>query len=435
MPIILAGVSHHRTPLEVRERLFFAPDAMPEWLDRLSRYNGLEERLILSTCNRVEVYSSAESFEAGVDAIRSFLSEARGAAAETLRSHLYVLRDEEAMRHLFLVASSLDSMVVGEPQILGQVKEAYRLAQESGHAGKNLSGLFARAFQVAKKVRERTAIGETPVSVSSVAVDLAKKIFGGMEGRTVLLLGAGEMAELAARHLAAQGASAILVANRTLARAQELAQSLGGRAVDYQNITAELAAADIVIASTGAPHIVLDRARVASALELRRDRPMFLIDIAVPRDVDPRVDELENVYLYDIDDLQSVVSANLKGREQEAEQGRLIVEEELRSFLRRRKAEELSRTFAAIRVQAEAFREGELTKTLNRLPGLEEKEREALEAMTRAIVNKLLHHPFAHLREMAADQPDEKTIEFVQRLFGLESGAVELPPPGPDEKA
>lgn len=435
MTIILAGVSHHRTPLEVRERLFFAPDAMPDWLDRLGRYNGLEERVILSTCNRVEVYSFAASFDEGVGAIRSFLSEARGAAAETLRSHLYVLRDEEAMRHLFLVASSLDSMVVGEPQILGQVKEAYRLARESGHAGKNLASLFSRAFQVAKKVRERTAIGEAPVSVSSVAVDLARKIFGSLADRTVLLLGAGEMAELAARHLAAQGASAILVANRTLARAQELALALGGRAVDYQNLTGELAAADIVIASTGAPHVVLDRGRVAAALDLRRDRPMFLIDIAVPRDVDPRVNELENVYLYDIDDLQTVASANLQGREKEAEQGRLIVEEELRTFLRRRKAEELSRTFAAIRVQAESFREGELAKTLNRLPGLDEKQRQALEAMTRAIVNKLLHHPFAHLREMAAEQADEKTIEFVQRLFGLEAGRMELPPPGTDDEA
>ena len=435
MPIILAGVSHHRTPLEVRERLFFAPEAVPEGLGRLAQYNGLEERLILSTCNRVEVYSSAGSFEEGVDAIRSFLSEARGIAADVLRQHLYVLRDEDAMRHLFRVASSLDSMVVGEPQILGQVKEAYRLAQESGHAGKNLTSLFSRAFRVAKKVRERTAIGETPVSVSSVAADLVKKIFGGMAGRTVLLLGAGEMAELAARQLAAQGARAILVANRTLSRAQELAQSLGGRAVDYQNLTAELAAADIVIASTGAPHIVLDRGRVASALELRRDRPMFIIDIAVPRDVDPRVNELEDVYLYDIDDLQGVVSANLKGREREAEQARLIVEEELRAFLLRHKAEELSRAFAAIRVQAESFREGELSKTLNRLPALDAKQRQALDAMTRAIVNKLLHHPFAHLREMASGQVDEKSLAFVRRLFGLGPAAAELPPPGPDDEA
>jgi glutamyl-tRNA reductase len=266
-------------------------------------------------------------------------------------------------------------------------------------------------------------------------VDLAKKIFGTLENRTVLLLGAGEMAELAARHLAAQGASSILVANRTFARAQELAQSLGGRAVEYRHMGEELAAADIVLASTGAPHLVLDRGEVASALELRRDRPMFLIDIAVPRDVDPQVNELENVYLYDIDDLQAVVSSNLQGREKEAEQGRLIVEDELQAFLRRRKAEELSRTFAAIRVQAESFREGELTKTLNRLPGLDDKQRQALDAMTRAIVNKLLHHPFAHLRELASEQVDEKTLEFVQRLFGLEADRMELPPAEKDGDA
>jgi len=435
MPIILAGVSHHRTPLEVRERFFFAPEAVPQWLDRLAGYNSLQERLILSTCNRVEVYSCADSFEDGVGAIRSFLAETRDIGADILGSHLYVLRDEEAMRHLFLVASSLDSMVVGEPQILGQVKEAYRLAQESGHAGKNLASLFSRAFQVAKKVRERTAIGESPVSVSSVAVDLAKKIFGALEGRTVLVIGAGEMAELAARHLSAQGAASILVANRTFARAQELAQSLGGRAVDYRNLTEELASADIVVASTGAPHAVLDRERVAAVLDRRKDRPMFLIDIAVPRDVEPQVNDLENVYVYDIDDLQAVVSANMKGREAEAEQARLIVEDELNAFLRRRKAEELSRTFAAIRVQAEAFREGELAKTLGRLPTLDEKQRQALDAMTRAIVNKLLHHPFAHLRELSAGPVDEKTVEFIRRLFGVRVEEPELPPPGKDDEA
>ncbi|MBI3129555.1 MAG: glutamyl-tRNA reductase [Candidatus Tectomicrobia bacterium] len=435
MPIILAGVSHHRTPLEVRERFFFAPEAVPQWLDHLAGYNSLQERLILSTCNRVEVYSCADSFEDGVGAIRSFLAETRDIGADILGSHLYVLRDEEAMRHLFLVASSLDSMVVGEPQILGQVKEAYRLAQESGHAGKNLASLFSRAFQVAKRVRERTAIGESPVSVSSVAVDLAKKIFGALEGRTVLVIGAGEMAELAARHLSAQGAASILVANRTFARAQELAQSLGGRAVDYRNLTEELASADIVVASTGAPHAVLDRERVAAVLDRRKDRPMFLIDIAVPRDVEPQVNDLENVYVYDIDDLQAVVSANMKGREAEAEQARLIVEDELNAFLRRRKAEELSCTFAAIRVQAEAFREGELAKTLGRLPALDEKQRQALDAMTRAIVNKLLHHPFAHLRELSAGPVDEKTVELIRRLFGVRVEEPELPPPGKDDEA
>jgi len=306
-----------------------------------------------------------------------------------------------------------------------------RIAHEGGHAGKALADLFSRAFRVARKVRERTAIGESPVSVSSAAVDLAQKIFGSLQGRSVLLLGAGEMGELAARHLLGKGAGVVLVANRTFARAQELASRLGGRAVDYRNLPGEMAQADIVIASTGAPHVVVDKAMVAAALEMRRDRPMFLIDIAVPRDVEPGVNELENVYLYDIDDLQAVVASNLKGREQEAEEARSIVEEELQAFIRRREAEVLSRLLASIRVQAESQRRGELDKTLARLPALEERDRQALDAMTRAIVNKLFHRPFAVLREMAGQGVDEEHLEFLQRLFGVEPGPEEEPPPSP----
>ena len=250
MPIILAGVSHHNTPLEVRERFYFPENSMPEWLDRMSRFSSLSERVIISTCNRVELYGCAESYEQGVDAIHEFLMESRGIRRHELNEHLYVQRDEEATRHLFRVASSLDSMVVGEPQILGQVKEAYRIAQEAGHAGKTLTSLFSRAFRVAKKVRDQTALGKKAVSVSSVAAELAGKIFGTLEGKSVLLLGAGEMAELAARHLVKGGAKRLLVANRTFSRAEALAEDLGGSAVDFGDLVGALLIVLALLAQT-----------------------------------------------------------------------------------------------------------------------------------------------------------------------------------------
>lgn len=420
MAIFVAGVSHHNTPIEVRERFYFPENAMGEWLDQLSRFRSLSERVILSTCNRVELYGCADVFDEGVEAMREFLMESRGISRHELNDHLYVQRDEDAMRHLFRVTSSLDAMVVGEPQILGQVKEAYRVAHEAGHAGKSLAALFSRAFRVAKKVRDQTALGEKAVSISSVAADLAGKIFGSLEGKTVLLLGAGEMAELAARHLVGRGANTVLVANRTHSRAEALAEEFGGRAVDYGNLAAEMARADIVIASTGAPHTVVGPKMVAAALDARRDAPIFLIDIAVPRDVDPAVDSLENVYRYDIDDLQSVMASNLQGREEEARQALSIVEKEVKTYLRRSQAEDLSRTFSAIRMEAEASRRGEVEKTLARFPGLGGKEREAVEAMSRAIVNKLLHQPFDALRRMAEEEADDESITIAQRLFGVE---------------
>ncbi len=435
MSIILAGVSHHNTPLSIRERLYFPEGDMDEWLDRLADYRGLDERLILSTCNRVEVYSAVEDFEQGLDAIHRFFLESRDIGAEELNAHLYVHREDEATRHLFTVASSLDSMVVGEPQILGQVKEAYRVAQASGHAGKSLTNLFSRAFRVAKKIREQTPIGESPVSVSSVAVDLAKRIFGSLEGKNVLLLGAGEMGEAAARHLKASGAGTLQVANRTLARAQELAAKLGGLALSIDNLEQALIDADVVITSTASQGFILDKPTVAAALEKRRDAPVFLIDIAVPRNVAPEVNDLEDAYLYDVDDLQSVAADNLRGREEVARDARAILETEVQTYLARQKAEELRHTFAAIRFFAESMRREEVEKTFQRLPELGEGNRDALDAMTKALVNKLLHHPFTVLRRMAEDDVEDISVESVQKLFGVEPESDEGPPEAPAEES
>ena len=435
MSIILAGVSHHNTPLSIRERLYFPETHMDEWLDRLAGYSGLDERIILSTCNRVEVYSAAEDFEQGLDAIHRFFLESRDIGADELNAHLYVHREAEATRHLFTVASSLDSMVVGEPQILGQVKEAYRVAQASGHAGKALTNLFSRAFRVAKKIREQTPIGESPVSVSSVAVDLAKRIFGSLAGKNVLLLGAGEMGEAAARHLKASGADNLHVANRTLARAQELAAKLKGSTVSFDNLEGALIGADIVIASTAAQGFILDKPIVASALEQRRDAPVFLIDIAVPRNVAPDVNDLEDAYLYDVDDLQSVAADNLRGREEIARDAREILESEVQTYLARQQAEELRHTFAAIRFFAESMRQEEVQKTFSRLPELGEEGRDALDAMTKALVNKLLHHPFAVLRRMSEEDVEGISVESVQKLFGVEPESDEGLPEASTEDA
>ena len=434
MSIILAGVSHHNTPLSIRERLYFPEGNMGEWLDRLAGYNGLDERLILSTCNRVEVYSAVDDLEQGLDAIHRFFLESRDVGREELDAHLYVHREAEATRHLFTVASSLDSMVVGEPQILGQVKEAYRVAQASGHAGKALTNLFSRAFRVAKKIREQTPIGESPVSVSSVAVDLAKRIFGSLAGKNVLLLGAGEMGEAAARHLKASGADTLQVTNRTLVRAQELAAKLKGRAVSFDNLEQALIDADVVITSTASQGFILDKPTVAAALERRRDAPVFLIDIAVPRNVAPDVNELEDAYLYDVDDLQSVAADNLRDREEVARDARAILESEVQTYLARQKAEDLRRTFTAIRFFAESMRQAEVEKTILRLPELGGDGRDALDAMTKALVNKLLHHPFAVLRRMAEEDVEGISVESVQKLFGVEPESDENPPgPPPDE--
>ncbi len=410
MSIILAGVSHHNTPLSIRERLYFPEGNMGEWLDRLAGYNGLDERLILSTCNRVEVYSAVDDLEQGLDAIHRFFLESRDIGREELDAHLYVHREAEATRHLFTVA------------------------QASGHAGKALTNLFSRAFRVAKKIREQTPIGESPVSVSSVAVDLAKRIFGSLAGKNVLLLGAGEMGEAAARHLKASGADTLQVANRTLARAQELAAKLKGRAVSFDNLEQALIDADVVITSTASQGFILDKPTVAAALERRRDAPVFLIDIAVPRNVAPDVNDLENAYLYDVDDLQSVAADNLRDREEVARDARAILESEVQTYLARQKAEDLRHTFAAIRFFAESMRQAEVEKTILRLPELGGDGRDALDAMTKALVNKLLHHPFAVLRQMAEEDVEGISVESVQKLFGVEPESDENPPgPPPDE--
>ena len=395
--LVLLGVNHNTAPIEVRERLAIPAGRLADATRTLLHQPGIREGLILSTCNRVELVTLQEDNSAGIDLLR-FLHEYFAVPAQTIRPHLYEFREREAVRHLFRVASSLDSMVVGEPQILGQVKESYTVAREVGAVSSQLDTLLQRAFTVAKKVRTETQIGSNSVSIASVAVDLARKIFGSLEGKTVLLVGAGKMSELAARHLIQQGAARILVANRTQARAEKIAAEFNGTVIPFDDLYAQADRADIVITSTGAPQKLFDRSHGQQFLHRRRNRPMFFIDIAVPRDVDPGMNEVEGCFVYDIDDLQQVAAANLADRSREAIAAENIVSSEVEKYEQRLQARDAVPAIVALQQNAEAIREAELARSAKRLAALTPEQREVVEALTRSLTAKLLHPQLVALR-------------------------------------
>jgi glutamyl-tRNA reductase len=382
---------------------------------------GVREGLILSTCNRVEMLTVQEDNAAssGADLLR-FLEEYFAVAPASIAPHLYEYREREAVRHLFRVASSLDSMVVGEPQILGQVKESYTIAREVGAVSGSLDSLIQRAFTVAKKVRSETQIGSSSVSIASVAVDLARKIFGTLQGKTVLLVGAGKMSELAARHLIQQGATKILVANRTLDRAEKIAAQFNGAVVPFDALYDQAARADIVITSTGSPQKLFGRSHGQQFLQSRRNRPMFFIDIAVPRDVDPRMNEVEGCFVYDIDDLQQVAAANLADRSREAQAAETIVTREVDKYQERIQALDASPAIRSLQEHAEALRQAELRRSAARLAGLTAEQQAAVEALTRSLTNKFLHAPMTALRE-AAREGDAQALAELESLYTNQS--------------
>jgi glutamyl-tRNA reductase len=416
--LLVVGVSHRTAPLAVREALAFPPARLEEALVRVRGDAGLAEAMILSTCNRVEVYGQALAGSAPAGSVVRFLEAYHGRADGALGPFVYAVSGEAAVRHAFRVAASLDSMVIGEPQILGQVKEAYEIAEGAKSLGPNLSALRNRSLSAAKRARSETRIGQNAVSVSSVAVELARKIFGSLKDRAVLLVGAGKMSELSARQLVAGGARATVLGGRTFQKADELAAALGGRAAPFEALQAELEKADVVISSTGAPHTVIRREDVAAAVRRRR-RPLFLIDIAVPRDVEPDVRDLANVFLYDLDDMKAVADANLRERRKEAAAAEVIVEAEVRAFLEWQKSLDVVPLLADLRQRAEAIRRSELERARTRLGPLNPEQEAALDAATSAIVNKLLHPPTAHLREVAKNGQASEVIDVVRRLFGL----------------
>ncbi len=432
MGIIVVGLSHKTAPIEVREKLNFPETTLPDALRKLMTYEGIRESLIVSTCNRVEIYASVPDSARGIDRIKQFISDYHGLSREALEQSLYVYPDAQGVRHTFRVASSLDSMVVGEAQILGQLKDAFDVALKTKTTSTILNKLIKKSISVAKRVRTETRLAEGAVSISSAAVELAKKIFGDLAGKTVMLLGAGEMAELAAQHLLGNGVKNIMVANRTFERAEELAKEFKGDAIRFEHFPDSLVMVDILICATGAPNYVVKRDMVTRAIKERRHKPIFMIDISNPRNIDPEVDKADNVYLYDIDDLQSKVDVNTEGRAKEAAKAEELISQEVETYLQWERALDAVPTIVDLREKVEDIRKRELDKTLDSLNGVSDDQKRAVEAMSQAIVNKLLHAPLVVLKQ-AASTPGEgdSTIAIARRLFNLDK---ELKRPG-HEKA
>jgi len=432
MGIVVVGLSHKTAPIEVREKLNFPENTLPDSLRKLMGYEGIRESLIVSTCNRVEIYASVQDSAQGIDRIKQFISEYHGLPREALEQSLYVYPDAQGVRHTFRVASSLDSLVLGEAQILGQLKDAFDIALKTKTTSTILNKLIKKAISVAKRVRTETRLAEGAVSISSAAVELAKKIFGDLNGKNVMLLGAGEMAELAAQHLLGNGVKNIMVANRTFERAEELAKEFKGDAIRFEHFPDALLMVDILICATGASHYVVKRDMVSRALKERRNKPIFMIDISNPRNIDPEVDKIDNVYLYDIDDLQSKVNVNTEGRAKEAEKAEEIVTQEVETYLQWERALDAVPTIVDLREKVEDVRKRELEKTLGSLNGISEDQKRAVDLMSQSIVNKLLHAPLVILKQAASNPGNgDNTIAIARRLFNLDK---ELKRPG-HEKA
>ncbi|MGB8259735.1 MAG: glutamyl-tRNA reductase [Terracidiphilus sp.] len=415
MTLALIGVNHKTAPIEVRERIAISREELPETTRALASQPGVDECMIVSTCNRVEILAAVENSE--VELV-GFLARHFGLAPEVLAPHLYQHKDREAVRHLFRVAASLDSMVVGEPQILGQVKEAFAVARASGTVGGQLEHLLQSAFAAAKKVRSETEIGSNSVSIASVAVELARKIFGSLQGRTVFLVGAGKMSELAARHLVQQGAGTILVTNRTEERARRMAEPFGGRVIPFAQLHEAASQADIVISSTGAPHPIFRREHGQAFLHKRRNRPMFFIDIAVPRDVDAAMGELEGIFVYDIDDLQQVAAAHMAERSRQAGDAEAMIAAEVERFDQRQRTVNVAPAIVALQRRAEELRQAELKRAQSRLGSLTADQLAAVEALTRGLVNKFLHPPMQALKQ-AARENDSVRLEALCETWSL----------------
>jgi glutamyl-tRNA reductase len=413
--LILTGVNHNTAPIELRERIAISRADLPETTRTVAELPGVVECMILSTCNRVEFLAIVEGDEPDLP---QFIARHFGLDGSVLKAHIYEHHDREAVQHLFRVAASLDSMVVGEPQILGQIKEAFAVARASGTIGGQLENLLQSAFAVAKKARTETDIGSHSVSIASVAVELAHKIFGSLAGRTIMLVGAGKMSELSARHLSEQGAGKILVANRTPERARLMAEPFGGEVVPFNELYEAAVRADIVITSTSAPHAIFGAAHGQSFMHRRRNRPMFFIDLAVPRDVDPAMGRLEGIFVYDIDDLQAVAAAHMAERSRQARDAEALIAAEVERFHQRRLAINAAPAIVALRCQTEELRQAELRKVQSRLAGLTDEQLAAVEALTHGLVNKLLHPPMQALKE-AARENDAVRMDALCRTWEL----------------
>jgi glutamyl-tRNA reductase len=425
MNLLVVGISHKRAPLELRERFAVNAEAMPEVLRRLQSEPEIEDAVVVSTCNRVEFVLRAFEKQDGMAAFRRFAESFYAIRFDDFADCFYVHREEEAVRHLFRVAAGLDSLIVGEPQVLGQVKRAYLVAREAGTCGNALESVFHRVFSTAKRVRTETHVAEAAVSVSSAAVELAEQTFGGLQGKTVMIIGAGQMGELAARHLVSKGATTLLVSNRTHAQAIALAHELRGLAVHFSEIWQAMRNADIVISSTGCPHFIITRDDIARLMPERHGRPIFLIDIAVPRDVDPSVREVPGCTLANIDGLEEVAHRNLCERQKSVEEADCILDEEMELFRQREEQLNVVPTIVSLRRRVEEIRQAEM-KRMRRLFGeLTPEQEQALQALTQGLVNKILHTPFMELKH-AAQRPDRtEFIDVVRTIFHLQEDSAQ----------
>ncbi len=425
MTLALIGVNHKTAPIALRERIAISRDELPETTRALGEMPGVNECMIVSTCNRVEVIASVDS--ESTDLIE-FLHRRFGIPQSELVPHIYEHRDQEAVRHLFRMAASLDSMVVGEPQILGQVKEAFSVAKASGTVAGQLEHLLQSAFAAAKKARSETGIGSNSVSIASVAVEMARKIFGSLQGRSVFLVGAGKMSELAARHLIQQGAGTVLVTNRTYERARRMAEEFEGTVtptvVAFEDLYETASEADIVISSTGAPHHIFRPEHGHAFLQRRRNRPMFFIDIAVPRDVDPAMNKLDGIFVYDIDDLQQVAASHMEERSRQAVDAETLIESEVQRFHARQRTVNVAPAIVALQRKAEEIRQAEIQRLHSRLGTLSAEQLAVVEALTKGLVNKFLHPPMQALKQ-AAREGDSARLDAVCDEWAVSAAPID----------
>ncbi len=420
MEIILLGLNHKTAAVEIREKVCLAQEQVKDFLGQVVGLSGVQEGMILSTCNRMEILAVVEGTENPAAGILSLLAALAGMPAQEFAAYVYIHRGEEAVRHLLRVTASLDSMVLGEPQIFGQVKAAYAQAVEMKSSGLILNKLLHRSFSVAKRVRTETKIASQAVSVSFAAVELAKKILGGLEDKRVMLIGAGEMSELAARHFMSQGVKEILVTNRTHSRALELAEGFRGQAVPFEDFPQQLKEVDIILSSTGSSHYIVRREQLNDVIRARKNRPMFFIDIAVPRDIDPRINEIANVFVYDIDDLQGIVVANKEERKKEVTQAEEMIHQGAEAFNHWLKSLEVVPTILDLRHRLEKIRQRELDKALALCKNASEEERKTMDFLTQAIINKILHHPVTLLKYQESRGQRALYVEMTRKIFHLD---------------
>ncbi len=417
MKTVVIGLNHKTADVDLREKLAFNGPKLEEGLRQIRALPEIRETLIISTCNRVEIYLTVKDVGKAFEAVKDFFVRFFEIRKESLDNALYLYDDMEAVRHIFRVSSSLDSMVVGEPQILGQLKDAFEFALERKTTGVLLNRLLKKSISVAKRIRTETKIAENAVSISFAAVELARKIFDDLPEKSIMLLGAGEMAELAAKHMMNNGVKNIVIANRTYETGCNLAKEFNGRAIKFEEYLDELAHMDILICSTGAQKYVLMKDQMHKVMKERKNRPVFLIDISVPRNIDPEINDLDNVYLYDVDDLKGVVDTNILERQKEAKKAEEIIEEEIETFNRWLSSLDSVPVVIALREKAEAIKKEEVEKLLNRLPEIGEKEKKAIEGLASSIINKLIHAPTVALREDSEDR--DIMIATIKRLYGL----------------